>query len=67
MLLWPKVMTILSVLQCGVNLLLSHRKMHDAGNDEGTLKWMESQNRGDKWQEASVYIKHDQPFWVRNS
>lgn len=60
-------MTILSIFQCVFNLFLFHRKTHDAGNEEGTLKWMESGNRGDKWQEASLYIKHDKPFWVRNA
>lgn len=41
--------------------------MHDAGIEEGILKWIESQDKGDKWQEASVYVKHDEPFRVRNS
>ncbi|TWW73586.1 LDL-receptor class A domain-containing protein 2 Skeletal organic matrix MAM and [Takifugu flavidus] len=46
-----------------LRVFLNDRKMHATGNEEGTLKWMESGNKGDKWQEASVHIKHDEAFW----
>lgn len=41
--------------------------MHAGGNEEGTLKWIETGNKGDKWQEASVHIKHEEAFWVKMS
>lgn len=65
--MWNKVLIILSIFQFGVISFLSHRKMDAAGNEEGILKWMESGNKGDKWWEASVHIKHDEDFWVRKS
>lgn len=46
------------------NIILSDREMHSGGYEEGTLKWIETGNKGDKWQEANVPIKHKEPFWV---
>uniref|UniRef100_A0A3B4UGP8 Si:ch211-106h4.4 n=1 Tax=Seriola dumerili TaxID=41447 RepID=A0A3B4UGP8_SERDU len=37
-------------------------KMHAGGNEEGILKWIESGNRGDKWQMASLSVKHKEAF-----
>ncbi|KAF3698789.1 MAM and LDL-receptor class A domain-containing protein 1 [Channa argus] len=42
---------------------INDRKMHTGGSEEGILKWIESGNKGDKWQEASVSIKHEETFW----
>lgn len=39
--------------------------MHAIGNEEGTLKWIESGNKGDKWLKASVFVKHEEAFWVK--
>lgn len=58
-------MTLVPVTQSGFILCLSHRQMHDGGNEEGTLKWMESGHKGDRWQEGSVFVKHNEAFWVR--
>uniref|UniRef100_A0A3Q1GLC6 Si:ch211-106h4.4 n=1 Tax=Acanthochromis polyacanthus TaxID=80966 RepID=A0A3Q1GLC6_9TELE len=42
---------------------------HMYGDHIGTLKlyindWTEAGNKGDKWQEASVHVKHEEAFWV---
>ncbi|TKS79616.1 LDL-receptor class A domain-containing protein 2 Skeletal organic matrix MAM and [Collichthys lucidus] len=42
---------------------INDREMHSGGYEEGTLKWIETGNKGDKWQEANVPIKHKEPFW----
>lgn len=38
--------------------------MHSGGSEEGMLKWIETGNKGDKWQQTSVSIKHKEAFWV---
>lgn len=38
--------------------------MHTGGNEEGILKWIDTVNNGDKWQEARVSVKHKEAFWV---
>lgn len=38
--------------------------MHSDGNEEGILKWIETENKGDIWQEARVSITHTEAFWV---
>lgn len=38
--------------------------MHTGGNEEGSLKWIETGNKGDKWIQARVSIKHEEAFWV---
>lgn len=38
--------------------------MHTGGDEEGILLWIESGNKRDKWQQASVTIKHQEAFWV---
>lgn len=40
--------------------------MQASGNEEGILKWIETGNKGDKWQETSIAIKHEEAFWVMN-
>lgn len=46
-----------------LKLSINDRKTHDTGNEEGMLKWIETGDRGDQWQEASVFIKHQEAFW----
>nr|XP_046265191.1 MAM and LDL-receptor class A domain-containing protein 1 isoform X2 [Scatophagus argus] len=46
-----------------LRVYVNDRKMHTGGNEEGTLKWTETGNKGDKWQEARVPIKHEEAFW----
>uniref|UniRef100_A0A8C4IGG5 MAM domain-containing protein n=1 Tax=Dicentrarchus labrax TaxID=13489 RepID=A0A8C4IGG5_DICLA len=46
-----------------LRVYINDRKMHSGGYEEGTLKWIESGNKGDKWQEARVPIKHKEAFW----
>ncbi|KAK2822608.1 hypothetical protein Q5P01_022673 [Channa striata] len=42
---------------------INNRKMHTSGSEEGILKWTETGNKGDKWLEASVFLKHEETFW----
>uniref|UniRef100_A0AAQ6ITE1 MAM domain-containing protein n=3 Tax=Anabas testudineus TaxID=64144 RepID=A0AAQ6ITE1_ANATE len=46
-----------------LRIYINNRKIHSGGNEEGILKWIESGNKGDKWQEASLSIKHEEAFW----
>ncbi|XP_056247108.1 MAM and LDL-receptor class A domain-containing protein 1 [Seriola aureovittata] len=46
-----------------LRVYINDRKMHAGGNEEGILKWIESGNRGDKWQMASLSVKHKEAFW----
>ncbi|KAF7668436.1 hypothetical protein LDENG_00014610 [Lucifuga dentata] len=46
-----------------LRLFINDRIMHDSGNEEGNLQWIESGNVGDKWHEANVFIKHKEAFW----
>ncbi|XP_034558606.1 MAM and LDL-receptor class A domain-containing protein 2 [Notolabrus celidotus] len=46
-----------------LRVYINDRNMHTGGNDEGSLKWIETGNRGDKWIEARVPIKHKEAFW----
>ncbi|XP_071348966.1 MAM and LDL-receptor class A domain-containing protein 2 isoform X2 [Trachinotus anak] len=46
-----------------LRVYVNDRKMHADGNEEGILKWIESGNRGDKWQMASLSVKHKEAFW----
>lgn len=52
------------ILESVLRAVLSHRKMHEGGYDKGIQKWTDSQNRGQEWQEANVWIEHNEPFWV---
>ena len=47
-----------------MSVVLSRRKMQSGGSEEGNLKWIESGDRGDKWQMAQVPIQHEDAFWV---
>lgn len=38
--------------------------MHAGGYEDGDLKWIETGDKGDKWQEADLTIKHQEAFWV---
>ncbi|KAM8850746.1 MAM and LDL-receptor class A domain-containing protein 1 isoform 2-T2 [Spinachia spinachia] len=42
---------------------VNDRTAHAGDNEEGILKWIETGNKGDKWQEASVTIQHSEAFW----
>ncbi|CAL9689269.1 unnamed protein product [Knipowitschia caucasica] len=46
-----------------LRLHINDRTTHEAGNVEGLLKWEESASEGQRWKEASVTIKHQDPFW----
>nr|XP_033506790.1 MAM and LDL-receptor class A domain-containing protein 1 [Epinephelus lanceolatus] len=46
-----------------LRVYMNDRNMHAGGNEEGTLKWIETGDKGDKWQEASVAVKHKEAFW----
>ncbi|XP_074507832.1 MAM and LDL-receptor class A domain-containing protein 1 [Sebastes fasciatus] len=46
-----------------LKVYINDRKMHTGGTEEGALKWIETGNKGDKWQEASVSVKHQEAFW----
>ncbi|CAJ1072730.1 MAM and LDL-receptor class A domain-containing protein 2 [Xyrichtys novacula] len=46
-----------------LRVYINDRNMHTGGNEEGTLKWIETGGKGDKWQQARVTIKHEEPFW----
>ncbi|XP_008284984.1 apical endosomal glycoprotein-like [Stegastes partitus] len=46
-----------------LKLYINDRKMHAGGSEDGLLKWIETGNNGDEWQEASVYVKHEEAFW----
>ncbi|XP_070701014.1 MAM and LDL-receptor class A domain-containing protein 1 [Pempheris klunzingeri] len=46
-----------------LRVYMNDREMHTSGNEEGTLKWVESGDKGDKWLEARVPIKHKEAFW----
>ncbi|XP_076601667.1 MAM and LDL-receptor class A domain-containing protein 1-like [Chaetodon auriga] len=46
-----------------LRVYVNDRKMHSGGNEEGTLKWVETGNKGDKWQEATVPVQHNESFW----
>ncbi|XP_039999701.1 MAM and LDL-receptor class A domain-containing protein 1 [Xiphias gladius] len=46
-----------------LRVYINDRKMQTGGNEEGALKWSEKGNKGDKWQMASLPIKHEEAFW----
>uniref|UniRef100_A0AAQ5YK66 MAM domain-containing protein n=1 Tax=Amphiprion ocellaris TaxID=80972 RepID=A0AAQ5YK66_AMPOC len=46
-----------------LKLYINDRKMHAGGSEDGLVKWIEAGNKGDKWQEASVHVKHEEAFW----
>ncbi|XP_078144064.1 MAM and LDL-receptor class A domain-containing protein 1-like [Centroberyx gerrardi] len=46
-----------------LKVYINDRKIHTGGDEEGILQWTETGNQGDKWQEASVSVEHQQPFW----
>ncbi|KAL6103987.1 uncharacterized protein ACO6RY_13812 [Pungitius sinensis] len=46
-----------------LRVYMNDRKTHASDNEEGILKWIETGNKGDKWQEASVTVKHREAFW----
>uniref|UniRef100_A0A3Q3KJW2 MAM domain-containing protein n=2 Tax=Mastacembelus armatus TaxID=205130 RepID=A0A3Q3KJW2_9TELE len=46
-----------------LRVYINDRKIHTSGNEEGILKWIETGNKGDKWQEASVSVNHEEAFW----
>ncbi|XP_028297170.1 MAM and LDL-receptor class A domain-containing protein 2 isoform X2 [Gouania willdenowi] len=46
-----------------LKVYINDREMHAAGSEDGALKWIETGNKGDKWETASVSVKHDQAFW----
>ncbi|XP_039670520.1 MAM and LDL-receptor class A domain-containing protein 1 [Perca fluviatilis] len=46
-----------------LRVYINDRKMHTGGNEEGILKWIDTVNNGDKWQEARVSVKHKEAFW----
>lgn len=46
-----------------LKLYINDRRTHDAGNVQGQEMWVETGDKGDQWNEANVFIKHDQPFW----
>lgn len=41
--------------------------MQAGGNEEGYLKWTNTGNKGDQWLQDTVYIKHEEAFWVINT
>ncbi|XP_078791082.1 MAM and LDL-receptor class A domain-containing protein 1 isoform X3 [Oryzias latipes] len=46
-----------------LRVYLNDRKMNAGGNEEGLLKWIETGNKGDQWQQANVSIQHQEAFW----
>ncbi|XP_038573588.1 MAM and LDL-receptor class A domain-containing protein 1 [Micropterus salmoides] len=46
-----------------LRVYINDRKQHSGDNEEGILKWTETGNKGDKWLEATVPIKHKEEFW----
>nr|XP_020447005.1 MAM and LDL-receptor class A domain-containing protein 1-like isoform X2 [Monopterus albus] len=46
-----------------LRVFTNDRKLHSGGNEEGILRWIETGNKGDKWQEAHVFVKHEEAFW----
>ncbi|XP_051809884.1 MAM and LDL-receptor class A domain-containing protein 1 [Acanthochromis polyacanthus] len=46
-----------------LKLYINDRKMHADGTEDGLVQWTEAGNKGDKWQEASVHVKHEEAFW----
>ncbi|XP_060901043.1 MAM and LDL-receptor class A domain-containing protein 1-like [Labrus mixtus] len=46
-----------------LRVYINDRNTHTGGNEEGTLVWIEAGNKGDKWNEARVSIKHTEAFW----
>ncbi|XP_041658947.1 MAM and LDL-receptor class A domain-containing protein 1 [Cheilinus undulatus] len=47
-----------------LRVYINDRKIHAGGNEEGTLKWIEAGDKGDKWLEAKVPVKHTEAFWL---
>ncbi|XP_055359914.1 MAM and LDL-receptor class A domain-containing protein 2 isoform X2 [Betta splendens] len=47
-----------------LRVYINDRQMHTDGNEEGILKWTETESKGDSWQEARVSITHTEAFWV---
>ncbi|AWP03839.1 putative apical endosomal glycoprotein-like [Scophthalmus maximus] len=47
-----------------LRVYINDRKMQTGGNEEGILKWIDSGNKGDKWQMARVSLKHEEAFWL---
>lgn len=52
------------VTELMIDDVISHRKMHASGTEEGNLMWIESGNKGDKWQMAQLSVEHKEAFWV---
>ncbi|XP_063741754.1 MAM and LDL-receptor class A domain-containing protein 1 [Eleginops maclovinus] len=46
-----------------LRVYINDREMHSGGNEEGMLKWIETGDKGDRWREASVTVKHKEAFW----
>lgn len=46
-----------------LRVYINDRKMHAGGYEDGDLKWIETGDKGDKWQEADLTIKHQEAFW----
>ncbi|XP_062284207.1 MAM and LDL-receptor class A domain-containing protein 1 [Scomber scombrus] len=47
-----------------LRVLINDRKTHIGDSEDGILKWAETGNKGDKWQQARVDIKHEEAFWL---
>lgn len=46
-----------------LTVFINDREKHTGGSEEGILQWTETGNKGNKWQEASMDIKHEEAFW----
>ncbi|XP_075339459.1 MAM and LDL-receptor class A domain-containing protein 1 [Odontesthes bonariensis] len=46
-----------------LKVYINDRKIHAGGDEEGLLKWIETGNKGDQWQQARVSIIHKEAFW----
>uniref|UniRef100_A0A3Q3EFD0 MAM and LDL-receptor class A domain-containing protein 2-like n=2 Tax=Kryptolebias marmoratus TaxID=37003 RepID=A0A3Q3EFD0_KRYMA len=46
-----------------LKVYMNNREMQDGGNEEGLLLWIETGNKGDRWLQSSLTIKHEKAFW----
>ncbi|XP_069014100.1 apical endosomal glycoprotein [Embiotoca jacksoni] len=46
-----------------LKVYINDRKMHAGDYEEGLLKWIETGDKGDTWQEARFPVKHKEAFW----
>ncbi|XP_068427543.1 MAM and LDL-receptor class A domain-containing protein 1 isoform X2 [Clinocottus analis] len=46
-----------------LRVFINDRETQSGGDEEGSLEWIETGNKGDRWHMASVTVKHGEAFW----